>query len=102
MAIIKNTKETAEDIATKIYNSSKKLSTDTSVSRDSQTTILGNMKAKDAIRAENEIAKEIAELIFDAGNKISSVCKEFQRKDDELGEALGNTSISGKGFSINE
>ena len=102
MAIIKSTKETAEDIATKIYNSSKRLSTESSVSRDSKSTLLGNVKAKDAIHAENEIAKEIAELIFDAGNKINSVCKEFQRKDDELGEALGNTSISGKGFSINE
>ncbi|GHU40266.1 hypothetical protein FACS1894193_02280 [Bacilli bacterium] len=59
-----------------------------SVTKDTQTTIQGNVKAHEVIGKEDSLGKEIALAVKSASKNLQSVAVEFEAMDKKLGQTL--------------
>ncbi|MGX7417537.1 TIGR04197 family type VII secretion effector [Carnobacterium gallinarum] len=76
----------ANQKATALKSATDKLVQSTSVTNDTQTTVLGNANAQEVIQQAQETARQVAEAIISASSNLQSVAEGFQELDQQVGQ----------------
>ncbi|MGM0216297.1 TIGR04197 family type VII secretion effector [Enterococcus sp. AZ109] len=71
----------AQQKATALRSASETLSTSASVNKDTQTTVIGNQSAHEAIDSLSSAAQRVASAVNSASGSIQSVAQNFQAID---------------------
>ncbi|HFI0083331.1 TPA: TIGR04197 family type VII secretion effector [Streptococcus suis] len=102
MVLLQNDVTTASERATALANGVSSLSSSGTVSKDEQTKLGGNDKAKSVIDASYDVSKAVARAIGQMSQNIRSVSSEFQVMDKQIGGQLQELNqVNRTGFTIN-
>lgn len=102
MVLLQNDVTTAGERATALANGVSSLSSSGTVSKDEQTKLGGNDKAKSVIDASYDVSKAVARAIGQMSQNIRSVSSEFQAMDKQIGDQLQELNqVNRTGFTIN-
>lgn len=78
----------ASQKATTLRSATDRLMQQSSINNDTQTTVVGNDNAQEAITAAQETATKIAQAVFTASNNLQSVAKDFEALDQTVAKTL--------------
>ena len=96
MNILQSSKEQAASSATSLKTASNNISQEITVTKDTQTTVVGNTNAQNSIEVSKQTASKMSKIIQSMSNNIHSVAEEFQVMDNTLGTQLeGVKSLRG-------
>lgn len=102
MVLLQNDVTTAGERATALANGVSSLSSSGAVSKDEQTKLGGNDKAKSVIDASYDVSKAISQAIQQMSRNIRSVSSEFEAMDKQIGSQLNELNqVNRTGFTIN-
>lgn len=102
MALLQNDVFTAREEATSIAKGVSSLSGSGTVSKDSQSKLGGNDRAKSVIDASYDVSKSVARAIEQMSQNIRNVSNEFETMDDQIGTQLRELKqVNSTGFTLN-
>lgn len=102
MALLQNDVSTAREEATSIAKGVSSLSGSGTVSKDSQSKLGGNDRAKSVIDASYDVSKSVARAIEQMSQNIRSVSSDFEAMDKQIGGQLQERNqVNRTGFTIN-
>lgn len=78
----------ASQKATALKNATDRLIQQSNINNDTQTTVVGNDNAQEAITAAQETATKIAQAVFLASSNLQSVAKDFEALDQTVANTL--------------
>lgn len=78
----------ASQKATALKNATDKLIQQSNINNDTQTTVVGNDNAQEAITTAQETATKIAQAVFLASSNLQSVAKDFEALDQSVANTL--------------
>lgn len=103
MLVLQNDVSTAGEKATALANGVSSLDSSGSVTKDGQSKIEGNERAKSVIDSSYDVSKAVSQAIKQMSQNIRSVSSEFQAMDQQLASQLqGLEKTNSMGFSLNE
>lgn len=92
MSTIKSDLSGASLKATALKNATDSISQSALPTTDTQTTVLGNSSALNAIEAAQTTAQQIASAVSLASANIQSVAENFEAMDNQVGKNFRNNS----------
>ncbi|MGX7203139.1 type VII secretion effector [Enterococcus plantarum] len=78
----------ASQKATALKNATDKLIQQSNINSDTQTTVVGNDNAQEAITTAQETATKIAQAVFLASSNLQSVAKDFEALDQTVANTI--------------
>lgn len=78
----------ASQKATALKSATDRLIQQSSINNDTQTTVVGNDNAHEAITTAQETATKIAQAVFAASSNLQSVAKDFEVLDQTVANTL--------------
>lgn len=97
MVVLQNDAGTARERANSLANGVSSLNSSGVVSKDGQTKLGGNDKAKEVIDRAQELSTQLGNTMMTMSQNIQSVSSSFQAMDRQIGNQIKST-----GFSLNE
>ncbi len=92
MSTIKSDLGDASLKATALKNATDSISQLPSVETDTQTTVMGNVSAQQAIRSAQNTAQQIADAVSLASANIRSVAEQFEAMDNQVEQNIKKNS----------
>ena len=103
MLVLQNDVNLAQESATSISNGVSSLESSGQVTKDGQSRLEGNEKAKSVIDASYDVSKAVSQAISQMSQNIRSVSSAFEAMDKQLGEQLeGLSQVNKVEFSLND
>lgn len=78
----------ASQKATALKSAAAKLAHSNSITEDTQTTVVGNQNAHQALQAEQKTALQIAQAVNQATENLKSVAQDFEALDQSLATSV--------------
>jgi type VII secretion effector (TIGR04197 family) len=78
----------ASQKAIALKNATDRLIHQSRISNDTQTTVVGNDNAQEAITTAQETATKIAQAVFLASSNLQSVAKDFEALDQTVAKTI--------------
>ncbi|MBP1042273.1 TIGR04197 family type VII secretion effector [Vagococcus sp. BWB3-3] len=92
MSTIKSDLGDASLKATALKNATDSISQLPSVETDTQTTVMGNVSAQQAIQSAQNTAQQIADAVSLASANIRSVAEQFEAMDNQVEQNIKKNS----------
>ncbi|WP_086444794.1 TIGR04197 family type VII secretion effector [Candidatus Enterococcus lemimoniae] len=83
----------AQAVATSIASSVSSLNQETTITKDTQTTVAGNSNAQQAITQLTTFNTSLVQAITQASNNIRSVAAEFEAVDQRIAQMQYNQML---------
>ena len=102
MLPLQNDTTTAAQRATTIANAISALTNSGIITKDSKTTVAGNLGAHSAIDLVKTTEKQMVEVVSSMSKNIHSLSSSFQAMDQQLGTNFSTLDNASTRFSLNE
>ena len=102
MVEIKNDLLVATDQSSMLSSAILELDNSNSVTKDMQSKINGNEKAKELIEKSFDISKAVSQVMKTMSNNLLTTSQSFQEKDEQIEKQMENLPIRNvEGFTLN-